>query len=926
MRSVLIRAGLVVASLVFLLTAAWALLPAIVSHMCAEWLRGHGFERVSLRLSPPGLSTMLIDELKMERPVNGERLLVEVRGAAIEYSLAGLWSKRIDRVALQHVTVGLRRLSPPELDADTVLQRESAGSDETPAALSVSDLLQRLPAVPLAELDLRELIFIREAATGPFRRMTIRGNLRQQIEGLLAEFTLQGEERGPYLLRVSDLSTHIVTVNLERIGSGSQPIVVWRSEAAAAQDRSQVQGTLDVNVQELAPVLAFLIPALSEWRDITGRVHAKWAGTLSPSAAVAAVWRDPATAVQGTVQVNIRAAQVSGFGRDLACNFTARFSGNGVGIHWSLDPGTLLSGMLEPKKEFLPDAIQGVLPVGGQPFRAESGQTISGKVHWTDSTPAFSVKGPLAVSYDAAPGSTHVELVLDQAIGSGTTVTQAEARFEVLTSLPDAIVRQLSVQRLSLRLAGNLRLRNERLEGTVEPSSALSAVGFRHGPVRFGRAVIEVRDALPFTVDPKKGLWTVERSTVMLRISDLLIGDFQLSLPKTKAVVQQITGSLASWGGEGAILVEGLVLKRFASESEPIDVDIRVSAQPALLKAAIDAGNQKKTVTLDARIAHELKTGRGDFHASLSPVVFGVDAFRVDRVWRPWPLPVVVNSGRLRGTVDLGWDLGKGSGLLLKTGAAEVELDRITGQYSQLRVSGLSTTLSFRVKPGGTISTTRPAQIKIASVSQGLQLTNVSFSTEVEWAKLESLPVVEVRDIGCETLGGHLTSQGVRADLGRRPFSFTVLARALDLSEILRLERQKGLQGWGLLDGTIPMTVTDKGITVRDAFLEARPPGGIIQYQPDEGTKSVTAASSNMDWVLKALNNFHYNMLQVGARYSADGILNLDTKLEGRNPNLKQVPPVHFNLTVQENIPALMKSLRLIEDVEGSLRERVLQP
>mgnify|MGYP003344342564 FL=1 len=47
------------------------------------------------------------------------------------------------------------------------------------------------------------------------------------------------------------------------------------------------------------------------------------------------------------------------------------------------------------------------------------------------------------------------------------------------------------------------------------------------------------------------------------------------------------------------------------------------------------------------------------------------------------------------------------------------------------------------------------------------------------------------------------------------------------------------------------------------------------------------------------------------------------SRLEGRNPEMKKMPPIHFNVTVQENIPALLKSLRLVQDIEESLKQRV---
>ena len=121
--------------------------------------------------------------------------------------------------------------------------------------------------------------------------------------------------------------------------------------------------------------------------------------------------------------------------------------------------------------------------------------------------------------------------------------------------------------------------------------------------------------------------------------------------------------------------------------------------------------------------------------------------------------------------------------------------------------------------------------------------------------------------------------------------------------------------------------MTSQGVTVKDGNFEARPPGGVIRYAATpEAALAVTQANANMQIVLQALSNFHYNVLQVGAQYTETGTLHLRARLEGKNPDQKNIPPIHFNLTVQENIPALLKSLRLVNQLEDSVRNRISRP
>jgi hypothetical protein len=81
-----------------------------------------------------------------------------------------------------------------------------------------------------------------------------------------------------------------------------------------------------------------------------------------------------------------------------------------------------------------------------------------------------------------------------------------------------------------------------------------------------------------------------------------------------------------------------------------------------------------------------------------------------------------------------------------------------------------------------------------------------------------------------------------------------------------------------------------------------------------------------MQVVLQALSNFHYTVLQVSAQYAENGTLRLQARLEGKNPDQKISLPIHFNLTVQENIPMLLKSLRLVNQLEDSVLGRFSRP
>jgi hypothetical protein len=130
------------------------------------------------------------------------------------------------------------------------------------------------------------------------------------------------------------------------------------------------------------------------------------------------------------------------------------------------------------------------------------------------------------------------------------------------------------------------------------------------------------------------------------------------------------------------------------------------------------------------------------------------------------------------------------------------------------------------------------------------------------------------------------------------------------------------VKGTGTLDGVLPLVISGSEVEVHHGSLHARPTGGTLQMDLSEATaQSWTKSQPNLDLIVQSLQNFQYSKLEVGVDYEKTGILRLATRLEGKNPNYRNGVPIHFNLNIEENIPALMKSLSLIQDLEAHIKK-----
>jgi hypothetical protein len=148
----------------------------------------------------------------------------------------------------------------------------------------------------------------------------------------------------------------------------------------------------------------------------------------------------------------------------------------------------------------------------------------------------------------------------------------------------------------------------------------------------------------------------------------------------------------------------------------------------------------------------------------------------------------------------------------------------------------------------------------------------------------------------------------------------------LDLKKVLELEQQETVKGTGILDGMLPLIISEKNAEVHHGSIIARPPGGTLQLEVDEETANGWAKNQpQLDLLVQALQNYQYSKLEVGVDYEKNGTLKLATKLEGKNPDFQNGVPIHFNLNIEENIPALMRSLSLVQGLEENIEKMMAE-
>lgn len=366
------------------------------------------------------------------------------------------------------------------------------------------------------------------------------------------------------------------------------------------------------------------------------------------------------------------------------------------------------------------------------------------------------------------------------------------------------------------------------------------------------------------------------------------------------------------WQLSGEAMLQGIGghWRNLAIPASEAKASFAADAHQVSLHASLSTADH--AVVLQADGAHQFASARGHATLRLIPVEFAKSGFMLSHVLQTWPYPFDVDAGRAAAVAHLQWHN------MIQT-KLDLHLENLGGHYKKMTFGGLSGQMALTMDKG--IATLRAALVHADSLNVGFPLENIAMQFALSPSAQTGLPVVRVEKFSAELLGGRARSGPFVLDFTRDKNAFTVQLEHISLSDIMLLERQEGLEGSGLVDGTIPITISREGIEVTHGQLAARVPGGVIRYTPTPKVASLARTNSSVNMVVEALRNFHYQVMEVHSTYKAKGDLDLKVHLEGNSPDWRPGQLVHLNLNLQENIPALLRSLQLSGEISERLRQ-----
>jgi hypothetical protein len=252
---------------------------------------------------------------------------------------------------------------------------------------------------------------------------------------------------------------------------------------------------------------------------------------------------------------------------------------------------------------------------------------------------------------------------------------------------------------------------------------------------------------------------------------------------------------------------------------------------------------------------------------------------------------------------------------------AEADLADVAGLYDTTSFSGLNSEPSL--SSDGTRFEVNVPALALQRLTKGIEVGPVQAQGSYEAALAAPLHgLLQVDANRVRVFSGEVSIENTSYDFADESVLFNIAISQLDLGLILSEYPASDLSGSGILSGTIPVRWSEEGLRIDTGTLAAQPPGGELRYQ-SERAQQLGERNQAMKLVVDALEDFHYSLLESTVSYYDDGTLELELAIEGHNPSWQHNRPVHLKVNLQEDLPALIASLQLTNQVNSIIQERV---
>ena len=406
--------------------------------------------------------------------------------------------------------------------------------------------------------------------------------------------------------------------------------------------------------------------------------------------------------------------------------------------------------------------------------------------------------------------------------------------------------------------------------------------------------------------------WSMEPGHEQVTIDTIHLPELVLDPDPFIINLRQLNGTGDRWHLQTTLTCPAIHLQAGKTGTEITDISLKLQGDNNEIYGNGTGKLNQIPGLFSIRLAHNMKSEKGEAVINTDRPLLFSPSTPLSAAVGEWPLPADLTGGELQIKSFLHWPVLRIN--------SRISLHNGKGFFKNIHFSGLSTSQSLQVVP--VLKSRRAEPLTIKTINVGVPLHD--FSTKIQLKPSgKPLPVLLLKNSRVSLLGGSISNDYIELDPLKPALRTTIHLHNINLADLLTLQQIKGLKVTGSVSGELPIRLDDEGLHVDNGRLRNERPGGIIEYTPpgDNGLKN----SPLTGYALKALEEFHYNLLSASADYKPDGTLEVKLHLEGKSPKLDTDRPVHLNITTEQNLLSLLKSLQYSDSLTNEIDREVQQ-
>ncbi|MEI8592820.1 intermembrane phospholipid transport protein YdbH family protein [Photobacterium sp. Hal280] len=306
---------------------------------------------------------------------------------------------------------------------------------------------------------------------------------------------------------------------------------------------------------------------------------------------------------------------------------------------------------------------------------------------------------------------------------------------------------------------------------------------------------------------------------------------------------------------------------------------------------------------LDFSFTQEWKSQISRIQIAQKPIVFSAKQSLKKHYLAPLPVSADLHNGSVSLRADLNYKNALWSGTL------DIFTTHLSGHIKDTHFADLNVSLTSSIT-NNTIRSRQPLTVHASWLHFGTLFSDVTASIHFNTGE----PLYTLHRATANVLDGHLSTRNVVSHSLTNIDEIPLRIQRLNLKKLMDLFNPEDVELTGSLDGLLPIRIVNGNPVIEKGALFSRSPGGVLRYKEGASIDDNVSAGgeNNLKVITRILRNYQYDSLAVDIDYSKEGQLNASARFKGRNPHFQNGRSVNINLNIEDDIPALIKTLNTI--------------